>query len=141
MNVAWGIVLVVLGLLAWAGQVYSWMAPTAAARLGLTEAEESVYPAFYADVRGEAAWDALTLWTLPVAGILLVADAAVWAPFGLIGGGMYSYFGGRGIFSRISLRARGHAIGSPGSVTTALFALGLWLAVGVITIVAAAVSL
>lgn len=141
MNVVWGVVLIVVGMLAWAGQAYSWLSPLSAARLGLTETEEAVEPAFWADVRGEAAWDTLTLWTLVVAGVLLIADVGVWAPFGLVGGGMYAYFGGRGIFTRLTMRRRGLRIGAPGSVTSALVFLGVWLVVGVITIVAAAVSL
>ena len=38
----WGLVIVVLGLLAWGGQTLSWFAPATAARLGLADAEGSV---------------------------------------------------------------------------------------------------
>ena len=68
MNVVWGVVLIFLGALAWGGQVFSWLAPVPAARLGLTDNEGDVEPVFWADGRGEAAWDSFTLWTLIVAG-------------------------------------------------------------------------
>ena len=48
-------------------------------------------PAFHADVRGEAFWDMAILWTLPVAGMLLVVNSPLWAYFGLVGGGTYLF--------------------------------------------------
>ncbi len=39
--------------------------------LGLTEPESDVDPAVYADIRGEAIWDATITWTLPIAGLQL----------------------------------------------------------------------
>jgi hypothetical protein len=137
MSVAWGIVLVVLGLLAWLGQLFSWLAPTPAARLGLTEAEETVDPAFWADVRGEAAWDSLTLWTLPLAGLLLAIDAETWPRWGLIGGAVFVYFGGRGVLARVAARRRGIAIGTDSAVRSAFVMLPVWLVAGLVTVVAA----
>lgn len=84
-GLVWGILLTALSLPAWGGQVIAWRAPAAAQRLGLMEAQDSVEPAFWADVRGEAAWDSLTLWTMPVAGGLLVAGSPGWTYFGLVG--------------------------------------------------------
>ncbi len=137
MAVFWGIVLIVFGLIAWVGQSVSWLWPRTAARLGLTEAEEDVDPVFHADIRGEAAWDALTTWTLPVAGLLLLLDAPEWAYFGLVGSGMYLYFGGRGIFQRLAMRRRGMRIGSEQNVQIGLTFLSLWALIALITIVAA----
>ena len=68
MDVVFAVVLLVLGLLAWGGQTWSFLAPESAEKLNLVEAKDSVEPVYWADIRGEAAWDALTLWTLPVAG-------------------------------------------------------------------------
>ena len=141
MNVVFGIVLAILGAVAWGGQTISLLAPDAAAKVGLTEREDGVDPAFYADVRGEAAWDVFTLWTMVVAGILLIADHEAWPHFGLVAGGMYLYFGGRGIFARISLRRRRQRIGEPGSVASAVVALAVWGVAGLATIVAAAAAL
>ncbi len=137
MNVLGGLVITGLALLAWAGQTISWLAPDAAARWGLAEAEEDVEPTFWADIRGEAAWDMVTLWTLVVAGILLIIDQPAWAYFGLVGGGMFLYFAGRGILTRLEMRRRGLRIGSAASVRTGMIALGVWGVTALITIVAA----
>ena len=141
MDVFGGIVLIILSLLAWGGQTTSWLKPETAVTLNLMEAEKDVEPAFWADIRGEAAWDALTLWTMVVAGILLVANVDSWAYFGLVGGGMYVYFAGRGIFTRLAMRRRNLRIGAPSSVTTGLMFLALWGLMGVITIAAAVAAL
>lgn len=141
MSIAWGIVSVVLGLLAWLGQALSWLAPALAARLGLTETESAVEPTFWADVRAEATWDSLTLWTLPLAGVLLIVDAATWPQWGLIGGAVYLYFGGRGVLSRIQIKKRGLRVGTDAEVRSALVMLLVWALVGLITIVAALYTL
>lgn len=139
MEVAWGIVIVVLGLVAWGGQTISWLAPEAAVRWSLTEAEATVEPVYWADIRGEALWDLSTLWTLPVAGILLLLDIDAWSSFGLVGGGIYLYFAGRGILTRLELRRRGFRIGDPANVRLGLVMLGVWGVVGLITVIAALV--
>ena len=137
MEVVWGVVLVVLGLMAWGGQTISLVDPTRAARWNLTEAEETVEPAYWADIRGETLWDFYTLWTLPVAGILLILDAASWTTFGLVGGGVYVYFAGRGILTRLELHRRGFRIGDPAKFRLGLVMLGVWGLAGLITVVAA----
>jgi hypothetical protein len=141
MGIFWGIVLVVLGVVCWGGQAVSWLAPPTAVRLGLSEAEQDVEPTFWADIRGEAAWDTLTLWTLPVAGILLMLDSSSWAYFGLVGGGMYLYFAGRGIWTRVVMLRRGLRIGDPSQLPVAIAFLAIWGVVAAITIVAALVAL
>jgi hypothetical protein len=141
MAIGWGVVVLLLSLLCWVGQAISWLAPSSAASLGLMEAEDTVDPAFFADARGEARWDTLTLWTMVVAGVLLLADEPAWAYFGLVGGGMYLYFAGRGIFARLELRSRGLRIGGSRSITAGLTFLTIWGAMGLITIIAAVVAL
>ena len=105
------------------------------------EAEEDVEPTYWADIQGEAAWDAFTLWTLVVAGFLLVFDQPEWAYFGLVGGGVYTYFAGRGIVTRVLMLRRGLRIGASRNVRTGIIFLVLWGITGLITAVAAAVSL
>ena len=141
MDMALGIVVVVLSLLCWGGQVIAWLAPRTAVKLTLMEAEEDVEPTYWADIRGEAMWDSLTLWTLLVAGVLLIADNSVWAYFGLIGGGMYLYFAGRGILTRVAMQRRQFRVGKPQNVRLAYVLLAVWGAVAVITIVVAARAL
>ena len=137
----WGFVVVALSVVCWGGQAISWFSPSTAVQLSLTESDDAVDLAFSADGRGEALWDTLTLWTMPVAGVLLIADNAAWTYFGLVGGAMYLYFAGRGIFTRICMRQRGVRIGTQQNVTVALVFLTIWGVMGAVTIVAAAGSL
>ncbi len=141
MDVIWAAVIIALGLLAWVGQAISWLAPATAVRLSLADAEGSVDDVFWADGRGEATWDAVTLWTLPLAGLLLLAGQDTWSWVGIVGGGMYAYFGGRGILARLELRRRGHRIGDPSTVRVGLAALAAWGLAGLVTIAAAMVEL
>jgi hypothetical protein len=134
MITAFALVVLLLSLLAWIGQVVSATSPKLAVRWGLTEPESDVDAAFYADVRAECAWDALTLWTLTAAAILLLLSAQAWRPFGLIGGGMYLYFAGRGIAQRLTMRRRGIAVGKPSTVKSAYVLLALWGLAGAATI-------
>jgi len=124
MGIAWGIVIIVFSLLAWVGQAISWLAPVPAAQWSLTEGEESVEPVHYADIRGEAVWDTLSLWTMLAAGVLLVADNSSWAYFGLVGGGMYTYFAGRGVFTRLAMQRRGYRIGRTSAPGTRSYSSG-----------------
>ena len=61
MDILWGILLIVFGLIAWGGQVLSTLTPKFAEKLGLIEPEADIDPAFYADACGEAKWDSMTL--------------------------------------------------------------------------------
>lgn len=137
MAIAWGVVVTILSLIAWGGQLVSWFAPERAVELGLTEAESEVEPVFWLDSRAEALWDLVILWTMPVAGALLIADHRWWPYFGLVGGGSYLYFAGRGIAVRRLMRRRGVRIGAPSSVMVGLTALAIWAVMAVIMIVAA----
>ena len=142
MHLFWGVVLIVFTLLVcWLGQTISALSPRLAVKLGLTERESDVDPAFYADIRGEAIWDTVILWTLPVAGILLILNNALWAYFGLIGGGMYLYFAGRGIAVRLAMQRRGIRIGAAGTLKIAYSFLAVWGLIAVVTIIMAAAAL
>jgi len=141
MKILWGIVVVALSSLAWVGQTVSLLAPSAAVRWNLMEAEDDVEPTFWADIRAEALWDALSLWVMVVAGVLLITDGAAWPHFGLVGGGMYLYFGGRGITTRVAMARRGLRIGAPASVRIGVACLAMWASMALITVVAAIVAL
>ena len=141
MNVAWGLVVLLLSSLCWLGQVVSSIAPDLAVRLGLQEADDAVEPVYAADGRGEAAWDALTLWTMAVAGLLLVLDEPAWAYLGLVGGGTYAYFAGRGILTRMTMLRRGFEVGTDANVRRAFAFLTIWGVMALITIVVAVADL
>jgi hypothetical protein len=134
MNIIWGVILIVVSSIGWLGQAMTALWPTVATKLSLTEPEADVDPAFYADVRGEAVWDTLILWTLPVAGILLLVNSPWWVYFGLVGGGMYLYFAGRGIVTRLAMQRRGIRIGKPETLKQVYVFLALWGLVGVVTL-------
>jgi hypothetical protein len=142
MALFWGVVLIIFTLLVcWLGQTISTFSPKLAVKLGLNESESDVDSTFYADVRGEAIWDAMILWTLPVAGILLILNNSVWAYFGLVGGGSYLYFAGRGIAVRLAMQRRGIRIGEPGTLKLFYVFLTLWGVIAVVTIIMAVTTL
>lgn len=141
MNIIWGIFLTVIASLGWLGQVITAFWPETAVTLNLTEPEIDVDPTFHVDVRGEAYWDTAVLWTLPVAGVLLLLNNPMWAYFGLIGGGIYLYFAGRGIVARNLMQQCGIRIGMPGAVKVNLIFLAVWGVTAVITIITAIAAL
>ena len=141
MGILWGLIVIALSLLCWGGQVISWFAPATAVRLTLMEAEDTVEPTYFADVRGEALWDTLTLWTMLVAGVLLILGISAWAYFGLVGGGMYVYFAGRGIVTRRAMQQRGYRVGAAQNVKLGYLFLAVWGVMGLITVAAAVAAL
>ena len=142
MNIVWGVVLILFTLiLCWLGQVVNAVAPAFAAKIGLAEPEADVDRTFFLDGRGEAIWDALILWMLPVAGILLLLDDPNWTYFGLAGGGMYLYFAGRGLAVRRILQHNDVAIGKPDTQKLFNAVLAFWGLIAVITIIMAASAL
>jgi len=141
MDLAWGLIILVLGSIAWLGQMTAWLTPRTAIRLSLMEPEADVEPTYWADIRGEAIWDTLTLWTLPLAGLLLVLGEPAWAVFGLVGGGAFLYFAGRGIVTRRIMQAEGLRVGAPQNVRMGYIFLLVWGVVALVTIGAGATAL
>ena len=142
MNIIWGAILIIFtGILCWLGQVINASSPTLAARIGLAEPESDVDPTYFVDGRGEAIWDALILWTLPVAGILLITNRPLWVYFGLVGGGMYLYFAGRMLVVRLAMQRHGIRIGKPETVKLYNAVLILWGLLAVVTIIMALAAL
>ena len=138
MHVFWGVILIIFTMVVcWLGQTISALSPKFAVKLGLTEQESEVGTTFYADVRGEAIWDSLILWTLPVAGILLILNNGMWAYFGSVGGGSYLYFAGRGIATRLVMQRRGIRIGALGTLKLFYTFLACWLLIALVTIIMA----
>lgn len=138
MNIFWGAILIIFtGILCWLGQVINASSPTLAARIGLTEPESDVDPTYFVDGRGEAIWDALILWILPVAGILLILNNPWWVYLGLVGGGMYLYFAGRMLVVRLAMQRHGIRIGKPETVKLYNAILILWGLLAVVTIIMA----
>jgi hypothetical protein len=141
LNFIWGAFLILLSSVAYFGQLITTFWPELAAKLGVAEAENEVDGTFYADIRGEAIWDSLTLWTLPLAGLLLILNSSLWPYLGLVGGGMYLYFAGRGIVTRRLMHRNNIQIGKPETLKVAYSFLTLWGLAAVITIFMAMAAL
>jgi hypothetical protein len=137
----WGIIVVTLSLLAWGSEFITWVAPRAGARFHFTASDDTDEPSYWIDFRGEAPFASVTLWTMVVAGILMILDVDEWAYFGLVGGGMYIYFAGGAIFTRIAARRAGVSPGGLPSQKMRYTLLVLWAVMGLITIAAAVASL
>jgi hypothetical protein len=73
--------------------------------------------------------------------VLLLIDVPEWSIFGLVGGGTYLYFAGRGIAQRITLKRRGIAIGAPASQRIAYVFLSLWAVAAIASIALASAEL
>jgi hypothetical protein len=138
MNIIWGAIITIFSLFAWLGQTITAFSPKVAVKLGVTEPESDVDPTFHVDIRGESIWDTMILWVLAVAGILLMLNNSLWAYFGLVGGGMYLYFAGRGITVRLAMQRRGIRIGMPKTLAVGYVFLILW---GLVTIIMAVAAL
>lgn len=135
MDSTWGIILVITTLfMGWLMQVIVVLFPSFASKYGMIEPESGVDRTFYVDARGEAIWDAMILWILPVAGILILLDNPWWAYFGLVGGGMYVYFAGRGLIVRRAMQREGIAIGPQQNLSLYYVFLTMWGLIGLVTI-------
>ena len=141
MHLIWGVILIIISSIGYFGQLISAFWPGTAEKLGLTEPKSDVDPTFHADIRGEAFWDTAILWTLPIAGVLLVLNNPIWIYFGLVGGGIYLYFAGRGIIVRRVMQGQGIRIGKPDTLRAGYIFLFLWGLAAVITIFMAIVAL
>jgi hypothetical protein len=141
MNIIWGAIITIFSLFAWLGQTITAFSPKVAVKLGVTEPESDVDPTFHVDARGESIWDTMILWTLLVAGLLLMLNNSLWAYFGLVGGGMYLYFAGRGITVRLVMQRRGIRIGMPKTVAAGNVFLILWGLIALVTIIMAVAAL
>lgn len=141
MRIIWGAVITLISGFGFLGQLICALWPETAQKLSLMERDSEVDSVFFADAKGEAAWDAIILWVLPLAGVLLIMGVPAWAYFGLTGGGMFLYFSGRGILVRILMNRQNIRIGSRQSLTEAFIFLTLWALIAILAIVLAVVDL
>ena len=141
MNLIWGVILISITLKCWIGQIIIALSPKVAVKIRIAEPESDVDPTFFADMRGEAIWGALILWTLPIAGILLIINNTLWTYFGLIGGGMYLYFVGRGIASHLTMQRHRINIGRSKKLKVKYMILTLWGLIALVTIIMAVATL
>lgn len=113
MTIALGIVALLLGLVIVVGQLVSVVDFPLAQWLGLQEKDEGTDPLYRRLELNTARWDLLVLWTLPLAGVLMLVDSTWWAWMALVAGGIAVDTGGREIAKILGLRWEGARVGTP----------------------------
>lgn len=122
-----GILVIVLGLICWLGQTLVVFAPRAAIKLGVGEPEEDLDRSMYLFERySQGIMDILLTWMLPAAALLMLLGEKYWPILALVGGGVYIYFPGVFVITRIALKSDGKRVGRPASVLTAYVLGTLW---------------
>ncbi len=137
MEPLWGVLVIITTLIAWLGQLASAYSPPTPAHLGMAPESEEADLCVRADMHGEAIWGALSLWPLPLAGLLLVIGSPWWAHVALIGAALLLYFAGHGITVRLVMHARHIPIGPPASIASHYISLALWALIALVTMVMA----
>jgi hypothetical protein len=139
MQVVAGVVFVLLWVI-YAGQLVSVVNLPLAQRLGFQEKPENVDALYRRDTSGTARWDLLSMWTLPVAGILMLINHSWWPYLALIGGGVYVDTGGRQAIKLLGYRSEGVRVGTQHNVRRALGVYALFVIVGGIAMALALVE-
>ncbi len=115
-----GIAIIIVGLICWIGQTLAVIALPTAVKLGVFEPEQEVEQSMYLFERySQGIMDMLLTWILPLSAFLMIIGNTYWPILALIGGGVYLYFPGVFMITRIVLRRHGKRIGRPSSVITA----------------------
>jgi hypothetical protein len=112
MMTATGVVWVVFGLMVVIAQVISTVDFDLAQRLGLQEKDDDTDPLFRRLELNTARWDLVVLWTLPAAGVLMLADHEWWPWLALVAGGVCVDTAGREVAKVLGLRTHGVKTGS-----------------------------
>ena len=139
MTIVVAILCLAMGIL-YAGQLVSVANLGLAQRLGLQEKPESADPLFTRLEVWTARWDLVVLWTLPVAGILILIDHSWWPFMAMIGGGVFVDTGGREWAKYLGLRQEGVRTGSPSEQRTLVIVFAVMIVVGAGAIVAGLVE-
>ena len=121
--------------LLYVGQIVSVVNFGLAQRLGLQEKPDRADPLFGRLELWAARWDLLSLWILPVAGVLMVFDHPWWPYAAMIGGGTCVDTGGREAAKVLGLRQERVRTGAPGEFRLALGAYFFLMAIGGLAIV------
>lgn len=111
MRVVLGLVALVVGLVGVAGQFVSVVDFPLAQRLGFQEKADGTDALYIRLESNTARWDLMVLWTLPVAGVLMLLDHRWWPAFELLAGAVTLDTGGREAAKILGLRAAGVRVG------------------------------
>lgn len=133
-----GVIVIVAGLVCWVGQSLAVFALPAAVRLGLVEPEAEVDPSMFLFERfSMGIMDVLLTWTLPLSAFLMLTGITYWPLFALVGGGVYLYFPGVFMITRIVLKRNGKQVGGLSSVRSAYVFGWIWIGCSITMIVLA----
>lgn len=124
-----------IGSVGFLGQLVSSVDFQLAQRLGLQERDEETGPLYRRLELNTARWDLFVLWTLPLAGVLMLVGHAWWPYAALVARGVHVDAGGRETAKVLGLRAQGVRIGSAREVRLALVLLPLLTVVGAALVV------
>jgi hypothetical protein len=137
-----GILVIIVGLIAWIGQTLAFLTPSLAVRFGVLEPQEEIDPTLYIlESKAEGLTDMLLSWTLPASGLLMLLEQPLWPYLGLIGGGVYLYFAGVITLSRVFLKRRGKKVGRPASERAVYVFSAIWASSALTMIALAALEL
>ena len=100
-----------MGLICWIGQSLAIFALPTAVRLGLFEPEDQLDSSVFLFERySQGIMDVLLAWILPLAGLLMILENQYWPIFALVGGGVYLYFPGVFMITRIIWKKNGRKV-------------------------------
>ncbi len=119
MRVALAIICILYGAFGWLGQLISGINYPMAQRLGLQESDEGTDLLFRHAEANTARWDALVLWTLVAAGILMLMEHPWWPILSLVAGSIYLDGAGRESAKYMGLHKSGVRIGTAKQVRVA----------------------
>ena len=137
-----GIAIIIVGLICWIGQTLAVIALPTAVKLGVFEPEQEVEQSMYLFERySQGIMDMLLTWILPLSAFLMIIGNTYWPILALIGGGVYLYFPGVFMITRIVLRRHGKRIGRPSSVITANIFGWIWTLSALTMIILASMEL
>jgi len=141
MRVLLGIICILFGLLSWGGQTVSAFFFKFAQRVGLQETDEGTDPLYREVERQAARWDALILWPLVIAGVLMVIVHPWWPVAGLLSAGIYLDTAGRELAKGAGLRRQGVRTGSAADTRKAFVLFGIMIALALILFAYSAMAL
>ncbi len=136
-----GLVCVLFGALGWIGQTISAINFPLAQKLGLQEKSEDTDPLYRMAELNASRWDAVVLWSIIAAGILMLIDHTWWPYVSLVASGIYLDTAGREAAKYLSLLEGGVKTGTAKETRTALSFYGIMAVISLWLMVYAAWSL
>jgi hypothetical protein len=133
MRIGSGLLFLLMSVL-YLGQVVSVINLPLAQRLGLQEQPDTIDLIYARDAARTPRWDLLSMWTLPLAGLLMLLDNSWWPHLALIGGAIYVDTGGRQAIKLRGYRRERVRVGDDQAVRLAFAVYGTFLLLGAVAI-------